>query len=87
MFTPIKRALTVITITITITASLLTPISANAKQLTQEAGKEAMLSGRIISVGESGTNFVIEYRGGIIVCQVASPSKFVWLNCYDDQRE
>ena len=83
MFTPIKRALTVLTIT----ASLLTPISANAKKLTQEAGKEALLRGRIMSVSESGTNFVIEYRGGIIMCLIANPSEFVLLICYDDQRE
>ena len=82
MFTHIKRALTVLTIT----ASLLTPISANAKELTQEAGKEAILSGRIISVSESGTKFVIEYRGRIIMCSLSTMVKFIWFLCHDDQQ-
>ena len=85
MFTPIKRALTALTITV----SLLTPISANAKQLTQEAGKEAMLRGKMISISEDGRSFVIEYRGGFIMCSVSvsSTRKFVSFNCFDDQPE
>ena len=81
MFTPIKRALTVLTIT----ASLLTPISANAEKLTQAASKEALLRGRIISVSESGTDFVIEYRGALISCFVAKYDELVWMLCVDDQ--
>ena len=83
MFTPIKRALTVLTIT----ASLLTPISANAKKLTQEAGKEALLRGRIISVSEGGKDFVIEYRGAIIDCFVSGYDGVVFVHCRDDQQE
>ena len=84
MFTPIKLALTALTIT----ASLLTPISANAKQLTREAGKEALLRGRIISVSERGIDFVIEYRGALISCLVVdNGDELVWMLCVDDQPE
>jgi hypothetical protein len=85
MFTPIKLALTALTIT----ASLLTPISANAKQLTQEAGKEAMLRGKMISISEDGQGFLIEYRGEFIVCTVHVPSlsKFVFFRCYDEENQ
>ena len=79
MFTPIKRALTALTIT----ASLLTPISANAKQLTREAGKVALLRGNIINVNESG--FLIEYQGALIHCFIAKMSELVWMQCVDDQ--
>ena len=83
MFTPIKRALTALIIT----ASLLTPISANAKVLAREAGKEALLRGNIISVSDSGTNFLIEYRGALISCFVAKSGGLVWMQCVDDQPE
>ena len=83
MFTPIKRALTALIIT----ASLLTPISANAERLTQEAGKEVMLRGKIISVNDSGRHFVIEYRGTIILCSLAVSQEYVLYICYDDQPE
>ena len=81
MFTPIKRALTALTIT----ASLLTPISANAEKLTQAASKEALLRGRIISVNDSGRHFVIEYKGTIILCHLAVSQEYVLYICNDDQ--
>ena len=81
MFTPIKSALKALTIT----ASLLTPISANAKQLDQEAGKEAMLRGKIISISEGGRDFVIEYRGEIILCSLMKVKDVVFFLCADDQ--
>jgi hypothetical protein len=81
MFTPIKRALTALTIT----ASLLTPISANAKYLTKEASKEALLRGRIISISESGRSFLIEYQGALMSCFVVERDELVQMQCTDDQ--
>ena len=86
MFTPIKRALTALTIT----ASLLTPISANAEYLDHEASTEVLTKGKILSVDEGGRNFVIEYRGKIIMCYVTrSPASNaqIFLQCIDDQPE
>ena len=86
MFTPIKRALTALTIT----ASLLTPISANAEYLDHEASTEVLTKGKILSVNETGRNFVIEYRGKIIMCYVTrSPASNaqIFLQCIDDQPE
>jgi hypothetical protein len=72
MFTTIKRALTALTIT----ASLLTPISANAGELSREESATVLTNGKILSVSVASfdaykSSFVIEYRGKILVCIVA----------------
>ena len=81
MFTPIKRALTALIIT----ASLLTPISANAGELSREASVETLAKGRILSVADNGAVFVIEYRGKIIRCMVGRPqsSGAIFISCSD----
>lgn len=68
MFTPTKRTLTALTIA----ASLLTPISANAGRVDREESVEALVKGEILSEdrGTTGHRFVVAYRGKILLCFV-----------------
>lgn len=83
MFTTIKRALTALTIT----ASLLTPISANAGELSRDESDIVLGKGKILSVVAARfvSDFVIEYRGRIFVCVVMQRATGTDIDaqCYD----
>lgn len=81
MFTPTKRTVTALIIT----AYFLTPISANAALLDQQAGTAALSKGRILSVSEDGDTFWIEYKGQIILCMANGPNsgEKVFVTCWD----
>jgi hypothetical protein len=81
MFTPAKQALTALIIA----ASLLTPISANAKVLDEERSIEIMTRGEILSVksGAYTLEFVIKYERAIFFCKVRDATTMVSINCVD----
>jgi hypothetical protein len=81
MFTPAKQALTALIIA----ASLLSPISANARVLDQERGIEIMTRGEILSVkAERDTiEFVIKYEKTIFFCTVMDNLNWIDIHCVD----
>jgi hypothetical protein len=83
MFTSIRLALTALIIT----ASLLTPISANAKKLSAERGKEVLYYGEIISVDTEGTGFVIRYQKDIFYCAILALTSEIYIFCRDAQTD
>jgi hypothetical protein len=83
MLTSIRLALTALIIT----ASLLTPISANAKKLSAERGKEVLYYGEIISVNTKGTVFVIRYQKDIFYCAISTFTSDFYIFCQDTQTD
>jgi hypothetical protein len=81
MFTPAKQALTALIIA----ASLLTPISANAKVLDEERSIEIMTRGEILSVKAVTylIEFVIKYEKTIFFCKVMNTNTRVSFHCVD----
>jgi hypothetical protein len=81
MFTPAKQALTALIIA----ASLLTPISANAKVLDEERSIEIMTRGEILNVKSEDyfIEFVIKYERTIFFCQVMDTTTSVAIRCVD----
>ncbi len=69
-----------------LTATLLTPISANAKRINAENSKKILYYGEIISVDENGSSFMIRYQKDIFSCLTYSFDDELTILCHDTRK-
>tara|TARA_R110000764_G_scaffold237760_1_gene334175 strand:+ start:187 stop:429 length:243 start_codon:yes stop_codon:yes gene_type:complete len=67
-------------------ASLLIPMSSDARDLNKEEAEQVLVEGEIIGTSENGTTFVIRHRYKIYYCWVGPVDKQAIISCYDNER-
>ena len=73
---------------LTLAATLLTPISANAKMVNAENSKKILYYGEIISVDpQNGTRFTIRYQKDIFYCFTWAFDSELTIECQDTRKD